>query len=282
MWAAEQHLLGHELERHELEIFNAMPRDHVTLVIRRPEDGRLQLHIALGLEVGERRAASHWVEDEAQGLQKRQCAVHLAEAVLREEVAFGDEDRDDRRGLDVLFERVDGLQIVHVQEDRSARQHDLELALDCGALVLPRPPDMRKKHVPPVSLCEWQIGRCLGRLQSDRGHARGLDDLLRRHRRRHRHRHQDGAHHAHSDKGDVEGVFVAELIREHGVHRFGELAEFEHEHKEERRCESKAARLAKVVVAFVLEGRGDGDEQHVNQRDEEGYHELLDGAHHDK
>ena len=65
----------------DAHILNAMPRNHVTLVIRRPEDSRLQLHIALGLEVGERRAASHWVEDEAQGLQKRQCAVHLAEAV---------------------------------------------------------------------------------------------------------------------------------------------------------------------------------------------------------
>ena len=62
-------------------VFDAVPRDHVTRVVWRPKDGRLQLDIALGLEVGERRAASHRVEDEAQGLQQRQCAVHLAEAV---------------------------------------------------------------------------------------------------------------------------------------------------------------------------------------------------------
>ena len=66
------------------------------------------------------------------------------------------------------------------------------------------------------------------------------------------------------------------------AHRLGELAEFEYEHEKERRCESEAACLHKVVVAFVLEGRSDGDEQHVNQRDEEGHHKLLDGAHHDK
>ena len=41
----------------------------------------------------------------------------VGKLTLREEVPLGDKDCDDRRGLDVLFERIDGLQIVHVQKD---------------------------------------------------------------------------------------------------------------------------------------------------------------------
>ena len=62
-------------------IFDAVPRDHVALRMRRPKDGGLQARIALGLEVAERRAAAHRVEDEAQGLLLRQCGVHLSEAI---------------------------------------------------------------------------------------------------------------------------------------------------------------------------------------------------------
>ena len=53
----------------DAHIFDAVPRDHVALRMRRPKDGGLQARIALGLEVAERRAAAHRVEDEAQGLQ---------------------------------------------------------------------------------------------------------------------------------------------------------------------------------------------------------------------
>ena len=81
-----------------------------------------------------------------------------------------------------------------------------------------------------------------------------------------------------SGKGQDQGRFFLACV----AHRLGELAEFKHEDEKKRCCESEAARLAEIVVAVVLEGCGDGDEQHVNQRDEKGYHKLLDGAHHDK
>ena len=70
-----------ELVDGETHVFDPVPRNHVTLVIRRPKHGRPQLCIALGLEIGERRAASHRVEHKAKGLLQCQCAVHLAEAV---------------------------------------------------------------------------------------------------------------------------------------------------------------------------------------------------------
>ena len=65
----------------DAHIFDAVPRDHVALRMRRPKDGGLQARIALGLEVVERRAAAHRVEDEAQGLLLRQRGVHLSEAI---------------------------------------------------------------------------------------------------------------------------------------------------------------------------------------------------------
>ena len=49
------------------------------------------------------------------GIVAAGCGV--GKLTLREEVPLGDEDRYHRRGLDVLFERIDGLQIVHVQKD---------------------------------------------------------------------------------------------------------------------------------------------------------------------
>lgn len=52
-----------------------------------------------------------------------------------------------------MLERVDRLQIVHIEEDRSARQHDSKLPLDCRALVLSARPDVREKHVPHMPVC---------------------------------------------------------------------------------------------------------------------------------
>lgn len=49
------------------------------------------------------------------------CA-RLPEAVLGTKVSLGHEDHDGLRGVNVLLERVDGLEIVHVQEDRGTRK----------------------------------------------------------------------------------------------------------------------------------------------------------------
>ena len=64
-----------------MHIFDAVPRDHVALRMQRPKDVGMQVRITLGLKVVKRRAAAHWVEDEAQGLLLRQCGVHFSEAI---------------------------------------------------------------------------------------------------------------------------------------------------------------------------------------------------------
>ena len=64
-----------------MHIFDAVPRDHVALRMRRPKDVGMQVRITLGLKIVKRRAAAHWVEDEAQGLLLRQCGVHFSKAI---------------------------------------------------------------------------------------------------------------------------------------------------------------------------------------------------------
>ena len=88
LWTAEQQLLRQQLERHELEVADAIPANHTALGARRPKDCWLQVCSALGLEVVERRAASHRVEDKAQGLFLCHNRARLAKAVLREKVSL--------------------------------------------------------------------------------------------------------------------------------------------------------------------------------------------------
>ena len=52
-------------------------------------------------------------------------------------VALGDEDHDHRRPIHVLFELIDALEVVDVEEDGDPGQQQAELPLDGGALVLP-------------------------------------------------------------------------------------------------------------------------------------------------
>ena len=53
--------------------------------------------------------AAHRVVHEREWLALLHCAARLAQAVLGEEVALGDEDHDDGRLLDVLLEGADVL-----------------------------------------------------------------------------------------------------------------------------------------------------------------------------
>ena len=91
-----------------MHIFDAMPRDHIALRMRRPKDGRLQVRIALGLNVVERRATAHRVKHEAQGLLLRQCGVHLSEAICHAAARVSDRRHccgSLRPGGSLLFER---------------------------------------------------------------------------------------------------------------------------------------------------------------------------------
>ena len=90
-------------------IFDAVPRDHVALRMRRPKDGGLQVRIALGLEVVERRAAAHRVEDEAQGLLLRHCGMYLSAAICGARISAGQPtsafEQEPVCGESSLFER---------------------------------------------------------------------------------------------------------------------------------------------------------------------------------
>ena len=93
-------------------------------------------------------------------------------------VALGDEDHDESSLLDVLLQRADVLQVVHVEEDGDAREQQAELPLDGGALVLPRAPDVREEEVPLVPLGERELGPVARRDELERGHQRGVKDGL--------------------------------------------------------------------------------------------------------
>ena len=87
------------------------------------------------------------------GLRARWLHVGCMALTLRLKVSLRREDHDDGGLRDVLFERVDGLQVVDVEEDGGTRQHDSKLPLDRGALILPGRPDVREKHVPHMAVC---------------------------------------------------------------------------------------------------------------------------------
>eukprot|EP00964_Phaeocystis_antarctica_P002833 scaffold1501_cov70-Phaeocystis_antarctica.AAC.2 len=102
--AAQQHLLGEQLEAHQLEVLDAVPRDHrprrdsVGAHEDRPEQ---VLRTLLLLDDLERGAALDGVMHECDVFVLGHRAVHLAQAVDRFEVALRDEDHHGGRLLDV-------------------------------------------------------------------------------------------------------------------------------------------------------------------------------------
>ena len=76
---------------------------------------------------GRARRADHW-------LAGGDCGAQLAQAVLREEVAAGEEAAHEPALRDVLLEERDRLEVVDVEEGGDAREHCDELPLDDGHL----------------------------------------------------------------------------------------------------------------------------------------------------
>ena len=89
-------------------------------------------------------------------------------------IALGDEDHDESSLLDVLLQRADVLQVVHVEEDGDAREQQAELPLDGGALVLPRAPDVREEEVPLVPFRKLELRPVTRRDEPECGHPRGF------------------------------------------------------------------------------------------------------------
>ena len=106
MWPAEQQLLGHQLNRHDLElqielgcvsrgencsvsvgararahIFEAVPNDHVVPRIRWPKYIELHVFIALGLDFKQQRAATDRIKGDAEAFLLLHSRVYFAEAV---------------------------------------------------------------------------------------------------------------------------------------------------------------------------------------------------------
>ena len=84
--------------------------------------------------------------------------VEKGQAVLREEVALGEEDEDALRLLDGDLELRDVLEVVHVEEDVHAGQEQLQLALDGRDLVLAARPDVREEDVVLGAPRERELG----------------------------------------------------------------------------------------------------------------------------
>eukprot|EP00964_Phaeocystis_antarctica_P098897 scaffold64847_cov51-Phaeocystis_antarctica.AAC.1 len=102
--AAQQHLLSEQLEAHQLEVLDAVPRDHRPRrdSIRAHEDRPKQVLRALVLlDDLERGATLDGVVHEGDVLFLGHRAIRLAQAVDRFEVALGDEDHHGGRLLDV-------------------------------------------------------------------------------------------------------------------------------------------------------------------------------------
>ena len=82
-----------------------------------------------------------------------------------------------------------------------------------------------QEQVPAVIVSEAELGRRARRLQPERGHTRGVPELLRRHRRRERQRKHDGCDHANGDEQGVKAEQVAQLVGEHAVDCLSQQAE---------------------------------------------------------
>eukprot|EP00964_Phaeocystis_antarctica_P044777 scaffold25747_cov47-Phaeocystis_antarctica.AAC.2 len=102
--AAQQHLLGEQLEAHQLEVLDAVPRDHgprrdpIGAHEDRPEQVLRALVLLDDLERG---AALDGVVHEGDVLALGHRAIRLAQAVDRFEVALRDKDHHGGRLLDV-------------------------------------------------------------------------------------------------------------------------------------------------------------------------------------
>lgn len=132
-----EHRLDDRLHRAHLEVAHAEPRDD-----RDRKERTAQLGRALVAQDLERAGAVLHIRlaNEADRLARLDGLCHLAQTVGRSKVAAGKEDEDDGRLVDVLFEVVDALEIVHVEEGLCLRDEDLQLPLDEGDLVLRRVP----------------------------------------------------------------------------------------------------------------------------------------------
>eukprot|EP00964_Phaeocystis_antarctica_P031903 scaffold18046_cov63-Phaeocystis_antarctica.AAC.3 len=266
-----------------------------TLAVFCAKDGKAQLVWALvfpdrleGHVGGEVRCR---VVHEGDRLALGHGAACLAQAVDRLEVALGDEDHHAGRRLDILLERIDRLEVVDVEEDGGVRQQHLELPLDGGALVLPRPPDVGEEQVPAVALLQRQVGHLLGGDRPDQRLARLSDELVERDEGRQCQRAHDRRDHADGEEPGIEDVALTQVDGEHGVHCLGQQAHLDmcgyglgrHAHLEDDREEEdggerEAARQGEVVVRGALEGHGHAGEQHVHEGEEEGGDQLVDGA----
>ena len=80
-----------------------------------------------------------------------------------------------------------GRRTVHVEEDHHARQQQLQLPLDDGALVLPRAPDMAEEEVVVLARPQQQHGRLhCARVAQNRDRLR-KGELLHKHAEWHQH-----------------------------------------------------------------------------------------------
>mmetsp|Transcript_32098 Transcript_32098/g.84080 ORF Transcript_32098/g.84080 Transcript_32098/m.84080 type:complete len:296 (+) Transcript_32098:1913-2800(+) len=73
--------------------------------------------------------------------------VELAETVGREEVASREEAEDGVRGVHVILEPANLLEVVDVEEDGAAGEHRVHRRLEDAGLVLPPSPHVRQEDV---------------------------------------------------------------------------------------------------------------------------------------
>mmetsp|Transcript_26576 Transcript_26576/g.77294 ORF Transcript_26576/g.77294 Transcript_26576/m.77294 type:complete len:300 (-) Transcript_26576:1152-2051(-) len=161
VWRAEEERLGDDLKRDTLILVDAVPRR-----LRPPtvKDLRLEDLRALCSQLLQRPAALGRVrllhEDERLALLERR--PNLAQAVLRAEVAPRQEEEHDLRAVNVILQRPDVLQIVHIEEDLDAGDQELKLILDDRDGVLAGGPDVREEEVPREAVHQSQLGGLLG------------------------------------------------------------------------------------------------------------------------
>ena len=129
----------------------------------------------------------------------------------------------------------------------------------------PVPQMCEKEEVTAMRYVQREVGLVLGANKLEDGQPCGGDELLRAHAPRHDEREDNRADHRERNDGGVEAEGIAQLLREHVIDGVGEDGDLEDDAEEEDGREAEAARLGKVVVSGVPEGRGDADEQQVEE-----------------